>query len=284
MILKYGGDTMPRPMWSGSISFGLINIPIKLFNAVKRKTIHFHQLRASDGCRIRLKKVCEADGSEVTAEEIVKGYEVSPEQYVTVTPTELEAAMPKTNRAIEIDDFVALEQIDPLYFEQPYYLTPDKGAAKAYSLLLSALQKTNKVAIARFILRNKQYLCAIRPSGDNRALTLSTMLYADEIIGSEELDELPANESQPSEREMTMAVQLIESLTADFQPTKYHDDYRKQVLALLEKKAEGKLITAQPSAAPAGKVIDLMAALEASLAAVQKPEKTKTGRKKERAR
>ncbi|KYZ75095.1 DNA repair protein [Anaerosporomusa subterranea] len=275
---------MPRPMWSGSISFGLINIPVKLFNAVKRKTIHFHQLRASDGCRIRLKKICEADGNEVTSEEIVKGYEVSPDQYVTVTASELESAMPKTNRAIEIDDFVVLDQIDPLYFEQPYYLTPDKGAAKAYSLLLSALKKTNKVAVARFILRNKQYLCAIRPSGDMRALTLSTMLYADEIISSEELDELPTTDAQPSEREMTMAVQLIESLTADFQPAKYHDDYRKQVLALLEKKAEGQVITTQPAAAPAGKVIDLMAALEASLAAVKKPEKAKSGRKKERAR
>jgi DNA end-binding protein Ku len=275
---------MPRPMWSGSISFGLINIPVKLFNAVKRKTIHFHQLRASDGCRIRLKKICETDGNEVASEEIVKGYEVSPDQYVTVTANELETAMPKANRAIEIDDFVALDQIDPLYFEQPYYLTPDKGAAKAYSLLLSALKKTNKIAIARFILRNKQYLCAIRPSGDSRALTLSTMLYADEIIDSTELDELPANDAQPSEREMTMAVQLIESLTADFQPAKYHDDYRQQVLALLEKKAEGQVITTQPAAAPAGKVIDLMAALEASLAAVRKPEKTKTGRKKERAR
>lgn len=275
---------MPRPMWSGSISFGLINIPVKLFNAVKRKTIHFHQLRASDGCRIRLKKICETDGEEVASTEIIKGYEILPDQYVTVTATDLETALPKKNRAIEIDDFVALDQIDPLYFEQPYYLTPDKGAAKAYALLLSALQKTNKVAIARFILRNKQYLCAIRPSGDTRALTLSTMLYADEIISSEELEELPTTDTQLDEREMTMAVQLVESLTADFQPAKYHDDYRKQVLTLLEKKAEGQVITTAPTVAPAGKVIDLMAALEASLAAVKKPEKAKVGRKKERAR
>ena len=275
---------MPRPIWSGFISFGLINIPVKLFNAVKRKTIHFHQLRSSDGCRIRLKKVCEIDGSEVSSNEIIKGYEVSPEQYVTVSSEELEAAMPKSNRAIEIDDFVVLSQIDPLYFEQPYYLTPDKGAAKAYSLLLSALKKTEKVAIARFILRNKQYLAAIRPSGDGHALTLSTMLYADEIVSSEELAEQLTESAEPSEREMTMAVQLIESLTADFQPEKYHDEYRKQVLAMLERKAEGQTIAVKPAVAPAGKVIDLMAALEASLAAVQKPEKTKPGRKKERAR
>ena len=275
---------MPRPMWSGSISFGLINIPVKLFNAVKRKSIHFHQLRSSDGCRIRLKKICETDGSEVAAEEIIKGYEVSPDHYVTVSSEELEAAMPKNNRAIEIDDFVILNQIDPLYFEQPYYLTPDKGAAKAYTLLLSALKKTGKVAIARFILRNKQHLSAIRPSNDGRALTLSTMLYAEEIISSDELADQLADDTQPSDREMTMAVQLIESLTAHFQPEKYHDDYQKQVLAMIDKKAEGQIIAPQPATASAGKVIDLMAALEASLAAVQKPEKTKAGRKKERAR
>ena len=140
------------------------------------------------------------------------------------------------------------------------------------------------MAIATFILRNKQYLCAIRPSGEGRALTLSTMLYVDELVRADELDELPSDETQPSEREMTMAVQLIESLTADFKPAKYHNEYRKQVLAMLEKKAEGQTIVSQPAIAPAGKVIDLMAALEASLAAVQKPEKVKVGRKKERAR
>ncbi|MDU4960548.1 MAG: Ku protein [Sporomusaceae bacterium] len=275
---------MPRPMWNGSISFGLINIPVKLFNAVKRRSIHFHQLRASDGCRIRLKKICETDGKEVQSGEIVKGYEISPEQYVTVTAGELEAATPKNTRAIEIEDFVALAEIDPLYFEQPYYLTPDKGAAKAYTLLLTALAQTEKIAIARFILRNKQYLCAIRPSGDRRALTLSTMLYADEIVAAGDLDDLPADDAQPGEREMKMAVQLIESLTTEFQPGKYHDDYRQALLTLLEKKAEGELIAAPAAAAPAGKVIDLMAALEASLAAVEKTPKAGSGRKKARAR
>ena len=276
---------MPRPIWSGFISFGLINIPVKLFTAVKRKTIHFHQLRSSDGCRIRQKKICEADGSEVASAEIVKGYEVSPDHYITVTADELEAIMPKSDRAIEIDDFVVLDQIDPLYFEQPYYVTPDKGAAKAYSLLLSALKQTGKVAIARFILRNKQYLSTIRPSSDGRALTLSTMLYADEVVGTGELGELLGDPAEPSEREMTMAVQLVESLTADFQPQKYHDDYRKQVLTMLEKKAEGQVVAPKPAPAQTGKVIDLMAALEASLAAVKKPEKAKAkpARKKDHA-
>ena len=277
---------MPRPIWSGFISFGLINIPVKMFTAVKQKTLRFHQLRSSDGCRIRLKKICETDGHEVSSAEIVKGYEVSPDHYVTVTPEELDAIMPKSNRAIEIDDFVVLDQIDPLYFEQPYYLSPDKGAAKAYSLLLSALKQTGKVAIARFILRNKQYLSTVRPSMDGRALILSTMLYADEIVSTSELDEFLADHDQakPNEREMNMAVQLIESLTADFAPDKYHDDYRKHVMTMLEKKAEGQIIAAKPAAAPTGKVIDLMAALEASLAAVKKPEKAKTGKKKQHAR
>lgn len=277
---------MPRPIWSGFISFGLINIPVKLFAAVKQKSLRFHQLRLSDGCRIRLKKICESDGREVTPAEIVKGYEVAPDQYVTVTAEELEAMMPKSNRAIEIDDFVVLDQIDPLYFEQPYYVTPDKGAAKAYRLLLAALKQTGKVAIARFILRNKQYLSTVRPSGDGRALLLSTMIYADEIVSTSELDEQLADpgQAEPSEREMTMAVQLIESLTADFQPEKYSDEYRSQVLDMLEKKAEGHIIAPQPAAAPAGKVIDLMAALEASIAAVKKPEQAKPGRKKARAR
>ena len=276
---------MPRPIWSGFISFGLINIPVKMFTAVKQKTLRFHQLRSSDGCRIRLKKICETDGDEVFPAEIVKGYEVSPDHYVTVTSEELDAIMPKSNRAIEIDDFVVLDQIDPLYFEQPYYLSPDKGAAKAYSLLLSALKQTGKVAIARFILRNKQYLSTVRPSMDGRALILSTMLY-DEIVSTSELDEFLADHDQakPNEREMNMAVQLIESLTADFAPDKYHDDYRKHVMTMLEKKAEGQIIAAKPAAAPTGKVIDLMAALEASLAAVKKPEKAKTSKKKQHAR
>lgn len=276
---------MPRPIWSGFISFGLITIPVKLFTAVKQKTLRFHQLRASDGCRIRLKKVCETDGSEVTPAEIVKGYEVSPDRYVTVTSEELEAITPKSNRAIEIDDFVELNQIDPLYYEQPYYVTPDKGAAKAYGLLLSALNQTGKVAIARFILRNKQYLSTVRPSLDGQALLLSTMLYADELVHTNELAELLAgnDRTKPSDREMTMAVQLIESLTAEFDPTKYQDDYRNNVMAMLEKKAEGQIITRQPAAAPTGKVIDLMAALEASLSAVKKSDKAKPRKKKERA-
>lgn len=258
---------MARPMWNGSISFGLVNVPVKMFNSVKKKTLHFNQLRASDGCRIRLKKVCSADGTEVESEDIIRGYEISPERYVTVTDEELQVLNPKTTRSIDIEDFVSLEEIDPVYFEQSYYLVPDKGAAKAYSLLFAAMKKTNKIAIARIVMRNKQYLAAIRPAG--RALSLATMYFADEIVSQNDLEALPAD-IEPSERELTMAEQLITSLSAPFEPEKYKDEYREKVLDLIEKKAEGQTVTLQPAAPEGGKVIDLMAALEASLKAMKK--------------
>lgn len=258
---------MPRPMWSGSISFGLVNIPVKLYNAVKKKSIHFNQLRKSDGCRIRLKKICPTDGAEVPAENIVKGYEIAPDQYVVVTSDELEAIQPKNARTIAIEDFVDLDQIDPLYYDSCYYLTPDKGAGKAYALLLSAMAKTGKVAIARVVMRNKEYLTAIRPAG--KALALSTMHFADEIMGIDQLEELAPDVPEPEPRELAMAEQLIASLSTGFQPDKYHDQYHQQVLAMLEKKAEGQTVISQPEVKEGGKVIDLMAALEASISAIK---------------
>ncbi|TWH51570.1 Ku protein [Sporomusa sp. KB1] len=257
---------MPRPMWSGSISFGLVNIPVKLYNAVKKKSIHFNQLRKSDGCRIRLKKVCPSDGAEVPAGNIVKGYEISPEQYVIVTSEELEAIQPQNARTIAIEDFVKLEQIDPLYYNSCYYLTPDKGAGKAYFLLLAAMQNTGKIAIARVVMRNKEYLTAIRPTG--KALALSTMHFADEVIAAAELEELPAEVAEPNKKELAMAEQLIESLATGFEPGKYHDQYYQQVMDMLEKKAEGQTVISQPEVKEGGKVIDLMAALEASISAI----------------
>ncbi|SMC99055.1 Ku protein [Sporomusa malonica] len=258
---------MPRPMWSGSISFGLINIPVKLYNAVKKKSIQFNQLRKSDGCRIRLKKVCPSDGAEVPTDNIVKGYEISPEQYVVVTSDDLEAIQPKNARTIAIEDFVQLDQIDPLYYDSCYYLTPDKGAGKAYSLLLAAMQKTGKVAIARVVMRNKEYLTAIRSAG--KALALSTMHFADEVLAVDQLEELPLEVPEADKRELAMAEQLIESLSTEFEPAKYHDQYHQQVLDMLEKKAEGQTVISQPEIKEGGKVIDLMAALEASISAIK---------------
>ena len=275
---------MPRPMWSGSISFGLVNIPVKMYNSVRKKTLHFHQLRAGDGCKIRLKRVCARDGQEVPNEQIVKGYEISPQRYVIVTAEELEALNPKASRTIEIEDFVNLDQIDPIYFEHSYYLVPDKGAGKAYTLLLQAMKQAGKVAIARVVLRNKQYLVTIRPAG--KALSLATMHYADEIVSLEELEGLPDTDVKPNQRELTMAEKLIESLAADFNPAKYRDEHREKVLEMIEKKAEGETVVVQPAAPEGGKVVDLMAALEASLAAIKKkqPAKdTKDRRRKVRA-
>jgi DNA end-binding protein Ku len=260
---------MARAIWSGAISFGLLNVPVKLFSAVSKKTVSFRELRAEDGARIRHKRVSEGGGEEVPYEDIVKGYEISPEQFVVLTRDELAELDPKKTRAIEIQDFVDLDEIDPIYFEHPYYLAPDKGAAKAYDLLVRAMTDQRKVAIARFVLRNKEHLAAIRPMGD--VLTLTTMRFADEVVPPDEIEELSAeSDGKPGKRELDMAKRLVDSLTAKFDPGKYRDEYREELLDLIERKAEGKEIVAQPgadvepTAAP-----DLMAALEESLAAVR---------------
>ncbi|HXD59492.1 MAG TPA: Ku protein, partial [Thermoleophilaceae bacterium] len=201
-------------------------------------------------------------------EDIVKGYEIAPDKYVVIDPEELEALDPKKTRAIEIQEFVDLEEIDPIYFDHPYYLAPDKGAAKPYRLLLQAMQDTNKVAIARVVIRQKENLVAIRATGN--VMTMATMVFHDEVVPADTLDEIPDDdEATVSDREVEMAQQLIGSLTAPFEPEKYHDEYRERVLELIEAKAAGEEIAIQPEEEPQ-KVPDLMAALEQSLEAAQK--------------
>jgi DNA end-binding protein Ku len=256
---------MPRSIWRGAISFGLVNVPVKLYSAVSKKTVRFNQLHEADGARIQQKRVCSVDGEEVPYEEIVKGYEISPDRYVVITPDELEALDPKKTRTIDIEDFVDLDEIDPLYYEHPYYLAPDTGASKAYKLLLTALKETNKVAIARVVIRSKEYLTAIRPAGE--VLTMETMLFADELIDPGQIDELPEDDVRATGREVEMARQLIESLATDFDPTRYRDEYRERVLDLIERKAQGQEVATQPAPEAPTEVPDLMAALEASLAA-----------------
>jgi DNA end-binding protein Ku len=256
---------MPRSIWRGAISFGLVNVPVKLYSAVSKKTVRFNQLHEADGARIQQKRVCSKDGEEVPYEEIVKGYEISPERYVTVTSEELDALDPKKTRTIDIEDFVDLDEIDPLYYEHPYYLVPDTGAAKAYQLLLEALRQTNKVAIARVVIRTKEYLTAIRPAGD--VLTMETMLFADELIDPTQIEEAPDADVRATEREVDMARQLIESQATEFDPSRYRDEYRERVLELIEQKAEGREVATQPEPEEPTAVPDLMAALEASLAA-----------------
>jgi DNA end-binding protein Ku len=261
---------MPRAIWSGSISFGLLNVPVKLYSAVSRKNVSFRELRESDGSRIRHKRVAEADGEEVPYEDIVKGYEISPEQYVVITRDELEEIDPKKTRAIEIQDFVDLDDIDPIYFDHPYYLGPDKGAEKAYSLLVKAMSDAKKVAIARFVLRNRENLAAIRPAGN--VLTMATMRFADEVVAPDELGEdvIPQDGRKLEKREIDMAKQLIDSLTSDFDPGKYRDEYREELLALIDRKAQGKAVVEPVSEEPKPtKAPDLMAALEESLATVR---------------
>jgi DNA end-binding protein Ku len=267
---------MPRSIWRGAISFGLVNVPVKLYSAVSKKTVRFNQLHEKDNQRIQMKRWCPGEDEEVPYEEIVKGYEISPDHYVVITPEELEALDPKKTRTIDIEDFVDLEEIDPLYYEHPYYLVPDTGASKAYKLLLTALQESKKVAIARVVIRSKEYLTAIRPT--DGILTMETMLFADELVPTEQLDELPEEDVKATEREVQMAKQLIESLSTEFEPTKYRDEYRERVLDLIERKAEGEEITIEVAPEEPAKVPDLMAALEASLEAAKKPAKKRAAK------
>jgi DNA end-binding protein Ku len=242
---------------------------VKLYSAVSKQTVRFHELRESDGSRVRHKRVAEKDGKEVPYEKIVKGYEFAPDQYVMLSREELAELDPKKTRAIEIQDFVDLDEIDPIYFEHPYYLGPDKGAEKAYALLVRAMNEARKVAIARFVLRNKEHLAAIRPMDE--VLTLATMRFADEVVAPDQLDGGVVGEvPKPEKRELEMAKKLIDSLSTDFDADKYRDEYREELLVLLERKAEGKEVVAAPTEEPKPtKAPDLMAALEDSLAAVR---------------
>ena len=260
---------MPRSIWTGSISFGLVMVPVKLYSALNRKNVRFHQLSGKTGVRVAQKRVDSQSGAEVPYEDIVKGYELAPDRYVVIEPGELEALEPKKTKTIEIEDFVELSQIDPIYYEHPYYLAPGPGGAKSYRLLLEAMEQTSKVGIARVVMRSKEALVAIRPMGD--VLEMATMLFADEVLPPERLEELPgAAEVKTTKRELDIAMQLVDSLAGDFQPEKYRDTYREQVLALIERKAEGKEIAVQPPPEEVQTPVpDLMSALKASLEAVR---------------
>src|SRR4051794_18062341 len=260
---------MPRAIWSGAISFGLGNVPVKLYSAVSRKTVRFHQLNADTQARIQQKRVDAQTGEEVPYESIVKGYEISPDRYVVIEPAELEGLDPEKTRTIDILDFVEEPEIDPIFYDHPYYLVPGTGAEKAYRLLLEAMEQSGKVAIAKVVIRSKESLVAIRPAGD--VLTMSTMLFHDEVVPVERLDELPAADkaSKATKRELDMAEQLIGSLTSDFEPEKYRDEYRERVLEMIERKSEGEEVTVAAPAEEPKPVPDLMAALEASIEAAK---------------
>ena len=239
-------------------------MPVKLYSAVSPKTVRFHQLHGADNARIQQKRVCSADGEEVPYEDIVKGYEIGPDRYVVIEPGELDALAPEKTRTIDIEDFVELADIDPIYYDHAYYLVPGPGGAKPYRLLLDAMRASGKVAIARVVLRSKEQLVAIRPM--EGVLAMTTMNFADEVVPTDRLDELPGDEIKTTKRELDVAQQLVESLAGPFEPDKYHDTYREAVLEMIERKAAGEEIAVQPPPEePATEAPDLMSALKASL-------------------
>jgi DNA end-binding protein Ku len=252
-------------MWSGAISFGLVNIPIKLYAAVSRKNVRFNQLDSRTGSRVKLKKVSALDGEEVPAEVIVKGYELASGDYVTVADDELASLDPEASRTIDIEEFVDLADIDPIFYDSAYYVAPDKATIKPYALLTRAMEESGKVGIARFVMRSKQYLCAVRPK--DGALVLSTMVYADEVNDPAEIGEIAGlDDVEVTDKELAMARQLIASLSDDFDAERFEDTYRNRVLELIETKASGEeQRVAPPAALTESKVVDLMAALEASV-------------------
>lgn len=271
----------PRAIWSGAISFGLVNVPVKLYGAVTSKDVRFNQLEKSSGARIRYRKVSAESGDEVAADEIVKGYEISPGSYVVLDHDELAALKAPATHTIEIEEFVELSEIDPIFFNTPYYIAPDKKGEKAYQLLVDTMAELDKAAIGRVIIRTKEYLAAIRPV--DGVLTLETLRFADEVVDPADLG-IERSDSKVTEAEIAMAHQLIETLSQSWEPEKFSDDYREQVLGLIERKADGQEIVAEPEAAPTATVTDLMAALEASIDASQKspakPSKAKRRAKK----
>ena len=258
---------MARPLWSGTISFGLIAIPVKLFHAVRKQSVSFNQLDERNMARIRYRKVNAETGDEVTEDHIVKGYEISKGRYVVVDPDELEPFMPVPTKSIDLEEFVDLDEIDPVYFDTAYHLAPN-DAPKPYVLLARAMEQSGKVAIGRFVMRNKQYTAAIR--AEEGRLVMSSLAYADEVVDPADIEELQSlDEVEVNDREVAMAESLVASLSSGFEPHKYHDEYREQVMALIQMKADGEewqvpeAVTAKPN------VIDIMAALEASVAAAK---------------
>jgi DNA end-binding protein Ku len=264
---------MGRPLWSGSISFGLVNIPVRLHSAVREQRVSFHMLHDQDKVRLRRRMVCPADGKEVHPEHIVRGYEHEKDQYIVVRDEELEACAPEKSKAIEITDFVELTAIDPLYFDRPYYILPQSGASKPYRLLVEAMTRSKRVGLARIVMHEKEHLAAIRPV--DGLLCLETMFFGDEIVPVDDIEEIPAH-SKVGEKELKAAEAIIEELSGNFNPKDYRDTYRECVREMVKRKAKGEnLVTVEKDEEeseekkPARSASNLMAALEASLAAAK---------------
>jgi DNA end-binding protein Ku len=252
---------MPRSIWNGSISFGLVNVPVQLFSAVQQKDVHFHEFQAGTGSRIKHKRVSEKSGREVDYGDVEKGFETSRGKYVMLTQEELESVEPGRSRTIDIEDFVQLAEIDPIYFDKSYFVAPQKEAEKSYALLREAMARSERVGIARFVMRTKQYLAAIRAA--DKVLVLHTLFFADEIRAIRDLD-LPTRTKVP-DRELRIADQLIDSLTVEWKPDRYTDTYRERVLDLVRRKAKGQEIEVESRPREGAEVVDLVEALQRSL-------------------
>ena len=265
MSAGYAG-CMPRSIWSGSISFGLVNVPVKAFTAVREHKVHFNQLDPK-GSRIKYEKVSAKSGKEVEAEDIKLGYETSKGHYVQFTQEELDELQPASTKSIDIEDFVELAEIDPIFYDKTYWLAPDGDAgAKAYALLRDAMEDAQRVGIGSVVMRKKQYLAAIRPIGG--ALAMSTMRFADEIVASKDIDGVPKRAgTAKNDKELKLARQIIEALTTDWKPERYKDTYTDELKSLIKKKEKGEeIVVGDTSDAKAdADVVDLMAALEESL-------------------
>ena len=263
---------MARAVWTGSLSFGLVNVPVALFTATEERSIHFNQFQAGTSDRIRNKRVNERTGEEVAYQDIAKGYDLGGGEYVLLSADEIASVAPGRSKTIDVSAFVDLAEIDPVYFDRTYYLAPPakgggKGAERAYALLREAMLASNKVALATFVLREKQYLVAIRPRAD--ALVVETLLYADEVRNPvEEIDTLPV-EGEWSPQELEMATMLIDSMTTEWEPERYHDTYRERLEELIERKRAGAVVALEPPAPEGAPVVDLLQALEASLRATR---------------
>jgi DNA end-binding protein Ku len=271
-----------RSIWSGSISFGLVNIPVKLVTAVRDKSIHFNLLSPDGRSRLRRKLYSPESGKDYEYDQTVRGYEIAPDQYVIVGDEELEKLRPEKSRRIDIKEFVELAAVDPIYFDSTYYVAPDEGGAKAYALLVNAMKRTKRIALARFVMRDRQYLAAIRPTED--ALVLHTMRYADEIVPTADLGELPSASGLPK-KEIEVAERLIEALEGEFDPAEFRDEMRERLEKLIEAKAAGEQIVLASSEEREGPpVADLMDALKKSLDRAKKPARAGAGEKPSRAK
>ncbi|MFN7149065.1 MAG: Ku protein [Microthrixaceae bacterium] len=272
---------MARGVWTGSITFGLVSVGVKALTAVRDHDVHFHQIEKGTGSRIGNQKISKESGEPVESDDIELGYEVSSGKHVVFDPTEIDELRPRSTRVLAVTDFVDLASIDPVYFERTYWLAPtDEGAAHAYRLLAAAMERSQQVGIGTVVMRNKQYLTAVRPM--DGALAMSTLRFADEVVDVDDIDEIPQDGDAPTKKEMALAMQIIDSLATEWDPSRYEDTFTDELIGMIEAKAEGDEVVAEPldEEDDGGKVIDLMAALQASVESARTPRSSSTSTKK----